>query len=79
EKALRSVMFLNPTIGIQKAHEFILRGVPQGTTEAEFLIPAEKAVSVPLRWEEGGCKVTLPPLGPWNAGWLKIGGEGEKR
>ena len=73
EKVLRSVTFLNPTIGTQKAQEFILRGVPEGISHAEFLIPAEEPVKVPLQWENGVCKVTLPPIGPWNIGWLKIG------
>lgn len=73
EKVLRSVTFLNPTIGTQKAQEFILRGVPEGISHAEFLIPAEEPVTVPLQWENGVCKVTLPPIGPWNIGWLKIG------
>ena len=73
EKVLRSVTFLNPTIGIQKEQEFILRGVPGEISTVEFLVPAEKAVLLPLHREKGVCKVTLPPLGPWDIGWLKIG------
>lgn len=73
EKVLRSVTFLNPTIGIQKEQEFILRGVPEEISTVEFLVPAEKAVLLPLHREKGVCKVTLPPLGPWDIGWLKIG------
>ena len=72
EGALRSVTVLNPTIGIQREHEIILRGVPEGVTEAEFIIPSENGVKVPLFREKGICRGTLPSLAPWGIGWLKI-------
>ena len=69
---LRSVTVLNPTIGNQRAFEVMLRGVPQNIAEAEFLIPGEGRIRIPLCHSSKGCKAILPSLAPWGIGWLKI-------
>ncbi len=69
---LKSLLFLNPTIGKQGKKSFQLRGVPENVTEAEFLIPADSPVKVTLLHDNGSCRFTLPPLGAWETGWLKI-------
>lgn len=71
EGELRSVVVLNPTIGKQRAFEVILRGVPENA-EAQFQIPGESWVKVPLTRKGIECKALLPPLGGWEIGWLKI-------
>lgn len=69
---LRSVLFLNPTIGSQKEKVFLLRGVPESVTAGEFCIPGEAPVKVGFLHENGFCKISLPALSAWNTGWLKI-------
>jgi hypothetical protein len=69
---LKSLLFLNPTIGKQGEKSFQLRGVPENVTEAEFMIPAGSPVKVTLLHVNGSCRFTLPPLGAWETGWLKI-------
>ena len=69
---LRSVLFLNPTIGSLKEKAFLLRGVPESVTAGEFCIPGEAPVKVEFAHEKGSCKVSLPALSAWNTGWLKI-------
>ena len=71
--ALRSVMVLNPTIGVQCPFELLLRGVPASVEEAEFLIPAAEPVKVTLHHEDDCCRCMLPSLAAWDTGFLKIG------
>ncbi|MBO4646712.1 MAG: hypothetical protein J5806_00985 [Lentisphaeria bacterium] len=72
EGVLRSVTVLNATIGKQKPFALRLRNVPDGIAEAEWLVPAEKPVKIPLERANGECRAVLPEIGPWDIGWLKI-------
>lgn len=72
EGVLRSVTILNVTIGVGKPFELLLRGVPESVTEAEWCVPSEKPVKLPLTKAAGACKVTIPAVAPWGIGWLKV-------
>ncbi len=63
---------LNVTIGRQKPFELCLRGVPDGVSEAEWLVPAQEPVKIPLYRVSGYWRAPLPEIGPWDIGWLKI-------
>ncbi|MBQ9338688.1 MAG: hypothetical protein IJS14_15475 [Lentisphaeria bacterium] len=69
---LRSVTVLNVTIGRQKPFELRLRNVPDGVSEAEWLVPAQEPVKIPLYRVSGYWRAPLPEIGPWDIGWLKI-------
>lgn len=69
---LRSITVVNPTIGIQRPCTLLLRHVPAGVTEAEFFIPGEEAVKLPLCREGNICRITLPSLPGWAIGWVRI-------
>ena len=73
EKELRSVTILNPTIGIQKRYEIILRGVPADCKEMYWCVPAETPVKVEFVRKDNECHVIMPEITAWNVGWLKIG------
>ena len=73
EKELRSVTILNPTIGIQKRYEIILRGVPADCKEMYWYVPAETPVKVEFVRKDNECHVIMPEITAWNVGWLKIG------
>ena len=69
---LRSVTVLNVTIGVGKPFELLLRGVPENVTQAQWCVPAEKSVKLPLTKTREGVKVTIPAISPWGIGWLKV-------
>jgi hypothetical protein len=69
---LRSVAVLNATIDGQPPLTLRLRGCPEGLETAEWITPKDKPVTLSVRWEEKDVKVTLPALGPWQVGWLRL-------
>lgn len=72
EQELRSVTVVNPTIGIQKRFEVILRGVPADRKEFYWCVPAAEPVPLPFVRNGEECHVVLPEILPWGIGWLKI-------
>jgi len=72
EGTLRSVTILNVTIGGGKPFELLLRGVPEHITQAQWCVPFEAPVALPLTKTPEGVKVTIPAVAPWGIGWLKV-------
>jgi len=69
---LRSVTVLNATIDVQQPITMRLRGCQGGLETAEWVTAKEKPVTVSLRWEGKDALVTLPAIGPWQIGWLRL-------
>lgn len=69
---LRSVTVLNATIDVQQPVTLRLRGCPKGLETAEWITAKEKPVTVSVRWEGMDALATLPAIGPWQIGWLRL-------
>ena len=69
---LRSVTVLNATIDVQQPVTMRLRGCPKGLETAEWITAKEKPVAVSVRWEGKDALATLPAIGPWQIGWLRL-------
>ena len=70
EGTLRSVVFANARIGIQKPICVRLRGVPPTVTTVVWRAFNEKSTTLPLKREGADALVTIPALAAWNYGWL---------
>jgi len=68
---LRSVALVNASIDTQPPATLRLRGCQEGITHIEWLTPNEKPVPLAVRWEGQDALITLPAVGPWQAGWLR--------
>jgi len=69
---LRSVTVLNASIGTQKPVTLRLRGCPVTTKTVSWVLPKEEPLVVPVNRESLDALVTLPAVGPWQIGWIRI-------
>ena len=71
---LRSVTVLNAMIDTQQPLTLRLRGCQKDLEMAEWVTAKDKPVTVSVRWEGKDALVTLPAIGPWQIGWLRLAG-----
>ena len=69
---LRSVIVLNAMLDTQQPVTLRLRGCRKGLEAVEWVTPKEKPVTLAVRWEAKDAIVTLPAIGPWQIGWLRM-------
>jgi hypothetical protein len=68
---LRNVALMNTRIGAQEQIELVLRGVPEGA-RATWYEMSQPPVNVQLIRNGSTVGVTIPSIGPWNAGYLEV-------
>ncbi|MCQ2377672.1 MAG: hypothetical protein MJ016_00475 [Victivallaceae bacterium] len=70
--ALRCVTIANATIGVQPPFEMLLRNVPENASAAEWVTAENEPVKCELRRANGETRVTIPAIGAWRIGFLKV-------
>jgi hypothetical protein len=69
--ALRTVALVNIRIDGQGPVSLVLRGVPDGA-KAVWRELRRAPVEVPLCWDGGSVRATVPSIGAWNGGYLDL-------
>ena len=67
---LKTVAFVNTSIGRTEPTRLKLRGVPQAAKTARWWALDARPVELPLARSGAEARVVLPPVEGWSAGWL---------